>query len=165
MSHTWREVLRAAGRRNRIPRRPARIGMTSAELHLCEDLTQTGRRAAEGRDGKAITFFHFRRISKRSVACQKNKSWKNTNRSSPATAPHLRRSAELCSFPPAEPSPLRPLTPFPRQNFCTWMDSLFRSVPVRIDVHRRGTAASVGARTSLNGLSLDLFTPFLCSSR
>lgn len=62
MSHTWHEVLYAAGRRNRIPTRPVCVRMTSAELHLCEDLTssaQLGDGQREEEMEKQLLFFFF----------------------------------------------------------------------------------------------------------
>lgn len=62
MSHTWHEVLYAAGRRNRIPTRPVCLRMTSAELHLCEDLTSSAQLGDEQREEemeKQLLFFFF----------------------------------------------------------------------------------------------------------
>lgn len=62
MSHTWREELHAAGKRKRIPPPPAGVRMTSAELRLCEDLTERAQRADGQRKQemeKQLLFFSF----------------------------------------------------------------------------------------------------------
>lgn len=114
MSHTWHEVLYAAGRRNRIPTRPVCLRMTSAELHLCEDLTSSAQLGDEQREEEMekqllFFFFYFLCISMRSVMCQKNKSRKMKMEAVLRCAtPPAERISELCSFPPAEQSRLHP---------------------------------------------------------
>lgn len=112
MSHTWREELHAAGKRKRIPPPPAGVRMTSAELRLCEDLTESAQRADGQRKQemeKQLLFFHFHSISTRSVMCQKNKSLKIKMEAVLRwAAPPAEGMTELCSFPPAEQSGLHP---------------------------------------------------------
>lgn len=71
MSHTWHEVLYAAGRRSRIPTRPVSVRVTIAELHLFEDLTssaQLGDGQREEEMEKQLLFFTFS-VSRRLLSC------------------------------------------------------------------------------------------------
>lgn len=76
---------------------------------MCEDLTWTEETERKQQMEKQLLFFISNRICTLSVMCQKNKSCRiQIEAVLRRAAPPAERTAELCSFLPAEQSRLHP---------------------------------------------------------